>query len=464
LTISGRPAAAPATAPFERARTALPFLLLGACVFVSRLPWIFTDYGADPDAYRVVAAAEKIAETGRYVESRLPGYPIHELGMALLVRGGPAATNGATAAFSAAAAVLMALIMRHVGVSHYLLGCLAFALAPVVYIASTSSIDYVWAMAFVLAATYAVLRVKPVSAGALMGVAVGCRLTSGIMVAPLAVLLWSSVGFRGRRFGAALTFGGVAAAVGLACFLPVWERHGLAFLTFTDLRTYPPLSLVLSRAVTGVWGTVGTAGWCAVLVMLLARRPRGWRLPSGAPRRQLGLCLVAILLYVAAYVRLPLESGYLLPVVPFAVIGLGLVAPPPAFRVLCLALCLSPFVHIGRSGLRWGGPLWEDHASRIEAARVARGVVKVVSDSRADVVVVCGSMQPRILAEAHESPVRDRFVYLVEDERMLTEWRRNGRSVWFVAGADRENLAKHGVELRGAGATELALPANAARR
>jgi hypothetical protein len=53
--------------------------------------------------------------------------------------------------------------------------------------------------------------------------------------------------------------------------------------------------------------------------------------------------LVGILLYVAAFVRLPLEAGYLIPTVPLALIVLGLRLPHRGFVALCLALLVSPF-------------------------------------------------------------------------------------------------------------------------
>ncbi|MBL0103402.1 MAG: hypothetical protein IPP51_06330 [Bacteroidetes bacterium] len=54
----------------------LGFLLL---VFVSRLPFLSAGFGLDGDSWSVSIAARLLHNTGEYVPSRLPGYPVHEL-------------------------------------------------------------------------------------------------------------------------------------------------------------------------------------------------------------------------------------------------------------------------------------------------------------------------------------------------------------------------------------------------
>jgi len=64
---------------------------------VVRLPWLWTGYGAETDAYRVALSGLHLWRDGEYLPSRLPGYPVHELLMAPLVAlGGSVATNAAT--------------------------------------------------------------------------------------------------------------------------------------------------------------------------------------------------------------------------------------------------------------------------------------------------------------------------------------------------------------------------------
>src|SRR5207245_1842743 len=79
--------------------------LLAAGVALSRAPFLAPGYGTDTDAWKLAYAARFIATQGRYLASRLPGYPIQELVSALFWKGGPLALNGPTALFSVLATV-----------------------------------------------------------------------------------------------------------------------------------------------------------------------------------------------------------------------------------------------------------------------------------------------------------------------------------------------------------------------
>ena len=67
----------------------------------------------------------------------------------------------------------------------------ALAFTPQVYINSSNTTDYVWALAFILGSLYFVLLGRPLMAGILLGLAIGSRITSGAMLLRLGVLLAS---------------------------------------------------------------------------------------------------------------------------------------------------------------------------------------------------------------------------------------------------------------------------------
>jgi len=76
-------------------------------------------------------------------------------------------------------------------------------------------------------------------AGCLLGLGIGCRITSAAMV-PLLGGLILMVGLPERRRRGATLFMGMAVIVGLLCFAPVMLRHGLAFFAFVEPSEYPP--------------------------------------------------------------------------------------------------------------------------------------------------------------------------------------------------------------------------------
>jgi len=53
--------------------------------------------------------------------------------------------------------------------------------------------------------------------------------------------------------------------------------------------------------------------------------------------------LIAIDLYIIAFLRLPMESGYLIPMIPFVILIFGKYLYSKAFTVLCIMLILSSF-------------------------------------------------------------------------------------------------------------------------
>lgn len=150
----------------RRAAEALFPALLTLFVFASRVPFVRPGYGLDPDAYRVIGAARSL-RAGEYAASRLPGYPLHEAITALLLPGGPRLVNGATALASALATLGLFAFAQLSGLTRTraTLVALAFAFTPVVFQNSTSSIDYVWSIGFVIWSGCALLSRRPLVAG-----------------------------------------------------------------------------------------------------------------------------------------------------------------------------------------------------------------------------------------------------------------------------------------------------------
>src|SRR6266487_4401706 len=194
-------------------------LAVAVAVLLTRLPFLGAGYGTDNDAWSVVAASRAIARTGAYQVSRFPGFPIPEYAGALLWRGSPWLVNGVSALMCAAAAVLLAVILRRAGARDATLGAVAFAFTPAVYIASVSGMDYLWACAFLMAALVLALERRGAPAGLALGLAAGCRITSIAFLLPLAMV--RGMAAPGARARAVLALALPALAVTCAVFLPV---------------------------------------------------------------------------------------------------------------------------------------------------------------------------------------------------------------------------------------------------
>jgi len=440
------------------ARERLTLALAALAVLATRLPWIGSGYGSDPDGYRVVIVARQIAHSGAYEASRLPGFPVYEYLTALSAWSAPWVSNAVTALFSVASFVLFAMIARELGVRRYLLLALAFAMTPVVYLSSCCTMDYMPALAGQLAATYAVLRRRPVLAGVLLGLGMGCRITAGALALPLClwILLSSS---RADAIRQCLRFAITLLLTAALCFVPVWRRYGADFFSFYDNDWYPPFDVVFARALPLVWGALGLLA----LVILLCAAPIYYRftrraLADARSRHALVLALVAVALYLAAFLRLPDEAAYLLPAVPFALLAIALLTPPGAVVALTAALLASSWIGWQHARPTLEGLMVEDHLVRESQQRSTRAIIDAVAGLPDNATIVCGWVLPRlILALDGDREGSRQFIYLVENLGDYQHYIEQGRQLYYLPGVDLYESQAHDLELSELGARELAV-------
>lgn len=470
-------------------------LALAALVFVSRLPFLSPGAGNDNDAWFLVNAARELAASGRYTTSRFPGYPVQEWLCSLVARagGGPEAMNAVSALAGAAAVWLFARLLRRLGVRDVALAALAFAFAPAMSVASVSAMDYTLAIAFVLAACNARLAGRPAWTGVWLGLAIGTRLTSLVLVPAVLLLpVLPPTVPRGTSRGFALTLAGLVAA---ACYFPAWARYGWGFLRFVDpLGTgsspldfvtgflhldrlpFPP-ALVLGQATALLWGVAGSVALGLAFVMALARRP-GERAAGELPRGVVPAALVAIAAELLLYVRLPHDEGYLLPILPFVVLLSARWATLAWHRVACVAIALSSFLlgvdvdppkkgiapetrsSLARSVPLGGhrlwldpvrGPLAQDHDKRVAAAHLADRVLATFPVPPRHTLLFAGVVCAELTARAPQDRARPWYTdYLSEADlraRVLS-----GGTVWLLPGARERVITVAGYDPIAAGA------------
>jgi hypothetical protein len=286
----------------------LAFAILGVLFVGARAYWLDLGYGTDPDAWRVAMTATYLWDTGDYLPSRLPGYPLHEFITAALIKGGWIATNASTMIASLAGVYIFASIARKLDLENKGALTLAFAFTPLLWINSVMTMDYMWALTLVMGAYLLLLHRSPGAAGLCLGLAAGFRLTSLFMLPVFCLLLW-----RMKERGAirALTF--PALAVALVVYMPVLLDYGINFLNFYDQNVV--VDEFVKRLGKDGLGIVGALGLIIALILSL---PRLRRLPGDlrADPHVLMWCVV-LALYVVSYLRLPHEIAYLIPLFPF---------------------------------------------------------------------------------------------------------------------------------------------------
>ena len=277
--------------------------------------------GSDADSIRELRSGTTLLWQHRYVLSRPPGYfPYEALCGILNALGGTVASNLATVAMSLAALDSFLMICRHFQIPHRNLLTLTMAIHPVYWASSSSTIDFVWALGCFLIGFRMLLSDHFWAAAAMCGLSIGIRLSSILLVVPLLVSELVARPREARLWAAA----GVTAVVGVSLYIPEFVASGnsLGFLTYY-LGEWTLTDRVGRFIYKNVyfWG-LPVAIFLGVFASMLMRKllsDRNWMtivMLSGS----------IVLSFEALFFKLPVQRAYLLPLLPFALmlIGIGL--------------------------------------------------------------------------------------------------------------------------------------------
>jgi hypothetical protein len=460
-------------------------------VLVSRIPFLDAGCGTDPDAWRVVSAAQSISRDVEYRPSRLPGYPVQEYFYSLISSQPPFVLNLCTAILSSLAAAFFALIIHGMGSKDAILAALAFACTPIVYISSTTSMDYLWALSMVLGSLFCLQNRKPSIAGFLLGIAVGCRISSLIFVVPCSLLIRDGESFR-KHSVHVWSFVLSTTLVSVFAYVPVFRRYGFGFLTFFQ-HGYPSLGEIIKTMTIDIWGLLGTGAILAALMYsLIVESMRKDRASHSTlfPLPMVAASASSVLLVTILFLRLPLEAGYLIPAVPFVLLLLAHRMNRGLFRVVCALLIISSFTGSIDSGDRpWSpvpsaasvrltlngrhvvfdplkGPIVNDHERRITRMQFVNNLLAFGDSVATRSVIVAGVWLPQItisggdcLSENEEQEFtynrrKASFVGLL-DSSAVERYRRSGTPIFFVTSQEVYNREMFGIDLRAIGALEI---------
>ena len=319
-------------------------------MLLSRLPFLCEGYGNDWDAWRVVSAGQHLLKTGEYVFSRQPGSPLQEAIGALVAGQDYWVGSLVTAVSSAIAAVLFLLILRFYGVRDAVLGALALAFTPILYVESMGMMDYVLALTCILGATYATLTGRLVAAAALLGMATDFRASSALPFVPLAAFLFASPDYGQAlkpRLWQVARLAGISGGVALLAFALPLATYGTGLLdSYQKMhRDWAQAAWIATVGVFGIPGVLAVAAGLAVAARgRLAADSGAESNPATSGGHHPLLWLLAAAMPVAVYVWQPSEAAYFIPAVPFVLLIIAKFASRRVFVLVCAALCVSPFV------------------------------------------------------------------------------------------------------------------------
>jgi hypothetical protein len=367
-TSPAEPADAQAAARFDRALVVLLLALYA--------PLLFFGYGSDNDTYLVLDSGRGLLRDHAYTPSRNPGYFLYELTTGVLSRlGGSVLCNAATLAMAVASLLCFLKICRRLDVPRpHLLGLL-MVVHPVFWVNGTCTMEYVWALALLLAGTLLVIERSYGVAAVLLGLAIAVRSTS--FIAAGLVLGYALLVRRPDR-GRVLLAGVVAVALGGLFYLPPFRQAGYspAFLKpMTGGSEFWTFKLRLARFVYKnlyFWGLIGAL---ALPVLLLLG---GRRLLDPARRPVVLACAGIVAAYEALFLKFPIEMGYLLPVLPAVLILLGIALAHRPRMIALFGLILLSYAAVNLNVAR------PDHPDRATGGSVGLWVEPgyVLQDAR----------------------------------------------------------------------------------
>ena len=338
-------------------------LVIAGLLALGYLPMVFLGPGTDLDVGGVWRSGQAILD-GDYVVSRLPGAPVFEAVVGVLhAVGGSALVNLASLAMAALTAWALVTLLRREGVAHAEWAALVVLVHPVVWIAGTSMVDFLWATGFLLSGAVARRR-SPVAAGVLYALAAGCRASSLLVAGAfvLADLLDRDPTMRRRG----LVAGVVAVALTGVIYLPPLLVYGS---TVFDSGV-PSSSLPVQIGRFGVknlffFGPVAVVTVAVLVPRLLRAIREGWSV-SWLVRAGLLTFVVAELVFL----RFPWKLAHLIPAL------LGLVLLLAGARLLSsrvLAVLLVAHLLLAVVNVRWAQP---DRANQATGAEVSPTLVE----------------------------------------------------------------------------------------
>jgi hypothetical protein len=318
------------------------YLLFAVLIFLSRIPFMHYGYGLDGDSWSVAISAKHFFNTGEYIPSRLPGYPVHEFLCSLVSPLGAFGMNMISAIFTTIAVTTFALVLRALRFKYIFLAATTMAFVPVIFIHSTTTIDYNIALAFIMLGMFFMLRDKLVLAGCLIAFAIGTRLTSGAILLPLSIILIRNDGLN-NNVKRILKLAIPAIIGGILFYIPLMSKYGLGFFTYYEVP-YPAIPKVLYKLSIEVWGLIGILGILVSTILFFLPHNNSknkFLFPRSINEKYVIAWLVAVDIYIIAFLKLPMESGYLIPIVPFIILIYGKYLYNRAFVFFCVTLIVS---------------------------------------------------------------------------------------------------------------------------
>jgi len=308
-------------------------------------------YGNEGDSWLNAIAAERIWQVGEYIRSRSVGFPLYELMISPLVHYGGWYLSNLLSVISGISCIIALFYLSDQGeLYHPLFVICSIAFLPLFITNSSSTIDYIPALSFLIWAYVAVINDRYSLAAVLVGIACGFRLTSALYIIPCIIYCFKRTGslLITFRMGAMATFTGILA------FSPALFKFGIKY-------PYGPISYGYILAIVfgtyyllSLFGVIQTLIIFTIIIYLFI-----YAIKTNSVYLHSADCLfhlTVIVVWIALFWLLPHKPEYLLPMVPSIILLIDKLSSNKYCIVVLLLLLSYNFISFdvvgGESGSR----------------------------------------------------------------------------------------------------------------
>lgn len=433
--------------------TKLPHIIFLASLFIiSRIPLLNTGFGTDPDAWRIANSAYDLKNFFIYHPSRFPGYPLPEYVNSLIIDYGWVATNSLTLILSLISVIIFAKILNELNVKNKGLIVITYAFLPIIWINSVSTMDYMWALTFIIITWYFVIMKKYILAGLMMGLATASRPTSILLILPFLYLIYQEDKTK-RYFQNILSFLIVLLVTSISFFLPLYLRYGLDFITF-----YP-----FDQSLSAVWYDAsyffGSIAIIFGFIILISSFKVLYQKVFQEKDKMIIFLVLSILFIIIPFIKTPYEIAYLLPAVPFGLLLINRISKKKLFSVFCFLLLLNSF--IGFNIMNSDNFIQEGviKKERDVSLNIIHHLKKLIGSDINNSVIISGEYLPFIayLSETSGDPIKtiDMVGSGALERNEYVNDKKNVRYTYLVSLEEIQNFKKEGYDLYYIGKTSL---------
>lgn len=438
--------------------------ILMPAILLSRLPLIIHGFGAHSDTWRMGITAHNLFYYREYFPSRSTGYPIPEFLYSIAIPFGPLGTNLLSLTAGIISILIFYNILDYYDSSRKRLLVVTFSFLPLIWITSTTTIDYLYALAFILLTWYLLLRNRELLAGVAFGAAIASR--PQLAATGLAILYLSYQ--RNNSWNRTFQMFVISGIVATIAYIPLLLTVGIYDMVGASGESSAGNAIIQTLR----WGHLQWARnvgfylskWFGlvqvIIISLLSATLLLDRIINKNINYRIVFSFLWIIPHVVFFLLFPNKGPYLIPILPVMLFLINeLLTSDRIVAAICILLVLNNFVTPGL-GIIIGEPqgaVERNYNNRIVKSNQANVVADyVLSDNNNNsTIIVAGGFAAPIQYElltrcGRTGPCNQISVGTISKERL-----REAENVYYTWQGQYQtpyNISKYGTEINLPGA------------